>query len=199
MKSGGSTKGRLSFVINAIITGAIVFVALLMLLTLMTQNGGSLLGLRSYIVVTGSMSPAFDEGSYIFVQERSANQINSGDVISYVVGDGETVLTHRVVEKSGMGDATIFITQGDANNTRDEKPVEAARVLGVEVLAVPGFGALLLSLRNPVNIAYALGIILVIFLAPEVYRRLLRAMGETSDLAEGGGALFKAFKAHTHC
>jgi hypothetical protein len=64
----------------------------------------------------------------------------------------------------------------------DERPVLADSVLGVVVCSIDYVGAFLLSLRSPRNIALCLGIILVIFLAPELYRRLTR--GRQTDEEE---------------
>lgn len=161
-------------IVNAIVIAVTVLLALMFFTSFATQRGHSLFGFRSYIVVTGSMSPAFDAGSFILVREKLPNELDIGDVISYTVSDGKTVLTHRIVEKNDVDGQLSFITKGDANNANDDRPVAPESVLGKVVLSVNYIGAFFLSLREPQNIALCAGIIAVIFLAPELYRWLTR-------------------------
>jgi signal peptidase len=135
------------------------------------------------------MSPEFEAGSYIIVKEKPTEEIGVGDVISYYVSDGKTVLTHRVVERTGEGGSLSFITRGDANNTNDENPVAPGQVLGTVVLPVNGLGTFLLTLRNPRSLALYAFIILAIFIGPELYRRITRRRRDEGSAA--GNARFE--------
>jgi signal peptidase len=157
-------------IVNIVTIFVIVLIALMLFTSLATQRGHSLLGIRSYIVLSDSMRPAVSTGSYIIVQEKQTKDIQIGDVISFYMSDGVTVLTHRVVEKIEKDGAISFITQGDANDSPDGHPVESERVLGTMLFALTGVGSFLLSLRQPFSLIICIFILIVIFLTPEVYR-----------------------------
>lgn len=115
--------------------------------TFTAKFNGSLVGYRSFIVLSGSMSPTFEAGSFIIVKNEKPENINSGDIITFKVNEN-TVLTHRVVEIVKDGNNTSFITKGDANNSYDKKPVIQEQILGVAVLWINGVGAFLVALQQ---------------------------------------------------
>lgn len=160
---------------------AVVFILSALLIVSMrgTQISGLLPGLKGFVVLSGSMSPTFGAGSYILVKETKPEDIQVGDILTYTVDTGN-VLTHRVIERRADDGVYFFRTQGDANNTPDQKPVTQDSIIGTAVLWINGLGTLLLLLRQPIGIAAVILLMCLIFFIPEV----LRAMKSTN--LEGG-------------
>jgi len=72
------------------------------------------LGLQRYAIAGGSMSGTYDVGSLVFEEVVPVEDLEVGDVITYVppAGSGiDNLVTHRIVEIKGSS----FRTKGDAN------------------------------------------------------------------------------------
>lgn len=101
-----------------------------------------LAGATPYTVLTGSMKPDLPPGTLVVVKPVDDQDIGIGSVITYQLESGKsTVVTHRVVSQgvNGKGETT-FTTQGDANDTADEKPVRPVQVKGEVWYSVPYLG-----------------------------------------------------------
>ncbi len=114
-----------------------VLLMLIVIVVMVPLTVPKFFGYNVYAVLTGSMTPAYSVGSVLFVQKCEAEEIETGDVITFGLGTGtDNVMTHRVVEideKSGC-----FITKGDANDAVDSEPVRFDRLIGKVVLCIPG-------------------------------------------------------------
>jgi signal peptidase len=74
----------------------------------------ALFGLQRYVITGGSMTGTYDLGSVVFEENVPVDDLQVGDVITYVppAESGITTLvTHRIVERHG----DTFRTKGDAN------------------------------------------------------------------------------------
>jgi len=87
------------------------------------------------MVTSGSMSPTIKTGAIVAIKPAVAYKV--GDIITFKTGKAERdIVTHRIVgEKEGK-----FITQGDANNIADIKPVEQKQIIGRMFLTIPYAG-----------------------------------------------------------
>lgn len=92
-----------------------------------------LLGIRPYVVYSGSMEPGIRTGAVVFTREKSFSP-KEGDVITF--HNGDTVVTHRVV-KNNNG---ICTTKGDANRNTDPVPVKESQIIGRVVFTLPYLG-----------------------------------------------------------
>jgi signal peptidase I len=86
-------------------------------------------GERSYMVMSGSMSPALKPGDLIIVTEMEVIDINVGDMLT--VRSGELTFTHRVIEKL---EGSLFRLKGDANEEPDSALVEASQIIGKVII-----------------------------------------------------------------
>lgn len=105
-------------------------------------SGGSpaIAGYQIYVVQSGSMSPAFDTGSLVFVKPVDPLGLAEGDIITFSSsGDTTRLTTHRVTGISYEGGLS-FITRGDANNVNDPNPVAAENIIGRVTGSVPYLG-----------------------------------------------------------
>jgi len=128
----------LSNILFAIFMLVMVFLIFITAQSRLTGMEPSLFGNRLYVVDSGSMEPALRINSLIIVNERTPDQIEMGDILTYYGADSRTRVTHRVVEIGPNNE--YFITQGDANNTEDAMPVERENVIGTVALSIPYVG-----------------------------------------------------------
>lgn len=101
----------------------------------------SFFGYSIFEVQTGSMAETINIGDWIIV--KSSNKILIDDIVTYEQ-DGEFI-THRVKE-SYKG---TYITKGDANNTKDDKPISQNQIVGRVVKILPHFGIFRKTIFNP--------------------------------------------------
>ncbi|MGI6582777.1 MAG: signal peptidase I [bacterium] len=158
----------------------LVLMAVLVLSLLQSRFTGSaptIAGHHLYVVLSGSMSPAFETGSLVVVRPVEAEDIAVGDIITFREPGEETKLTtHRVVEIEKQG-GLHFITKGDANGVVDQEPVPAENLVGRVVLAIPYAGYVAdfaQTKQGLVTMVIIPGILIIIFEA----RNLLRYAGE---------------------
>ena len=103
----------------------IISVVLVIIIGAVSWN---LLGIKTYKVLTTSMSPAIKRGQTIVVMPAPVEQIKVGDIIAYSPENNMTV-THRVIEK--VEDREIWlITKGDNNPHPDERKANEQSLIG---------------------------------------------------------------------
>ena len=138
------------------ISGLLVTAVVLLAIALV---GVRLIGLQPYAVLSGSMYPAYDVGSLIYVKAVDYKQLKPGDPITYMVSD-DTVVTHRIVEvvPEDTEPYTLwFVTKGDANATEDGAPVHYRNVIGKPVFSIPYLGYVSHYIQSPPGLYVALG------------------------------------------
>jgi signal peptidase len=97
-------------------------------------------------VVSGSMSPAIAVGDVTIVRDVAADDIVEGDVIQYAHDSITTI--HRVIDIQQVEGSTVFITQGDANQDPDGKPVHPEQIKGKVQLCIPKVGWVSIGIKN---------------------------------------------------
>lgn len=101
-----------------------------------------LAGATPYVVLTGSMTPDLPAGSLVVVRPVAAQDVRTGDVVTYQLRSGEpTVVTHRVVGKGiDQRGEVLLLTRGDANDSPDDAWVRPVQLRGELWYAVPLVG-----------------------------------------------------------
>ena len=146
-----------------------VIVILAMLLV-----GARLIGLQVFTVLSGSMEPTYHVGSLIYVKDVDPLELESGDVITFLL-DEDTVATHRIVEVvPDETDPTVvrFRTKGDANDAEDGSLVHYKNVIGSPVFTIPQLGYAANYIQNPPGtyIAISAGaILLLLVFLPDLF------------------------------
>lgn len=133
----------------------------------------NLLGYRLLAIRTGSMQDVYDVGTLVLVHKTSAEEIQVGDVISYVVDEKLTVVTHRVIEIDSAN--KCFYTKGDRNQTTDEKPVVFENLIGKVVCGIPFAGYVILFVQSKAGkLVLEIVIVVIIFFLIQqgIYRRM---------------------------
>lgn len=106
-------------------------------------------GIRSYVVMSGSMEPEIPVGSLCFVDtNREYEDVEKGDIIAFESASG-VLVTHRAAEVTAQG----IVTKGDSNDVPDAAVTTEENFAGetmawvpyagyaVHVLALPGVKA----------------------------------------------------------
>ncbi len=121
---------------GGVVTAALAVLLAANLYVLAAQRLGvkdpAVLGLRSAVVLTGSMSGAIEPDDLVVTHAETAYA--AGDIIMFRSG-GHTV-THRITAVTEEG----YRTKGDANNTEDAAVTPPEDVLGRVIAVIPGAG-----------------------------------------------------------
>lgn len=165
---------------NFFLIGTLILMATMAFFLVQSKLAGgvpSVAGYQMYVVLSGSMNPAFDTGSLAFVRPINPREIRVGDIITFKGASGSAILTtHRVVEINNH-DGLTFTTRGDANNVNDPNPVSAANVVGKVHGAVPYIGYLMGFAQTKNGLIVLVFVPGLLVIVSEV-RNLFKYMGE---------------------
>ena len=150
-----------------------VLVALVVVLAVLLV-GVRVVGMQVFTVLSGSMEPTYHTGALIYVKKVDPFQLQSGDVITFML-DEDTVATHRIVEVvPDDEDPTVvrFQTKGDANDAIDGSLVHYKNVIGSPVFTIPKLGYVANYIQNPpgtyIAIAGGAFLLMLVFL-PDLF------------------------------
>lgn len=136
--------------------------------------GVRLIGLKPYVVLSGSMEPEYHVGSLIYVKSVDYKTLQAGDNITYMISD-DTVVTHRIIEVlvDEEDPSTIrYFTQGIANEVPDGISVHYKNIIGKPVFSIPYLGYVSNYIQNPpgMYVAIAAGAILILLIfLPDIF------------------------------
>lgn len=134
----------------AVNTLSVILMAAALLVLLGSTLLPTLLGYKSYVVLSGSMSPAIKTGAVVMAVPVAPSTLRVGDVIVYNRSDIQESITHRIIKVNGPSDHPTFVTKGDANGAPDDWTVKyAGATAGKVVLAVPYVGYVYHALGSP--------------------------------------------------
>ena len=145
------------------IGGILVSIVVLLAIALV---GVRLIGLRPFVVLSGSMEPTYHVGSLIYVKSVDYKQLKEGDPITYMISQ-DTVVTHRIIEvlvDEEDPNTIRYFTQGDANEQPDGTSVHYKNIIGKPVFSIPYLGYVSNYIQNPpgMYVAIAAGAILIL-------------------------------------
>ena len=119
------------------------------------------LGIKTYVIISGSMQPELKIGDIVVVKKITQEDLKVGDIISF--RHGQSVITHRIsriIEEDGE---RKYITKGDFNNAEDSESVTYNNIEGKVIRSVPQFGKIALMLQDKIVIIFLI-IVLYIYL-----------------------------------
>jgi signal peptidase len=139
-------------------------------------------GYQRYVIVSGSMTGTYDQGSIVFDKTVPTSDLKVGDVITYAPprSSGETgLITHRIYSISDHGKGGVtYRTKGDANPQPDpwrfqlDQPTQAKVAFAIPYL---GYGIAALSMLPIRMIIIGLPALLI---AVALIARMWREAGE---------------------
>mgnify|MGYP000027211344 CR=1 FL=1 len=117
-----------------------------------------LVGIKSYVIISGSMQPELNIGDIVIV--KKVEDLQEGDIISF--RQGQSVITHRINEVIYEDGKTKYITKGDNNNTQDSGYVTPEQVEGVFQFKISRLGNLAMFVQTPIGMIVCLSIPVII-------------------------------------
>lgn len=142
---------------------------------------------ESYIVLTGSMRPAYVPGDVVFVTATPTAAIGVGDVITFERGAGPTT-THRVIDVVDASGEIAFQTKGDNNEDADPALVRADQVVGVVTFSVPYIGTVITAADTQYGFLALVVVPFALLLLDVGYGALLARRRDTDAVAAETGA-----------
>ncbi len=177
---------------NIFFAGLMVMMVTLAFFLVQSRMAGgppSVFGHQLYVVLSGSMNPAFSTGSLAFVCPIEPENVKVGDIITFKSSPvGKTLTTHRVVEIDGE-DGLSFVTRGDANRVNDPNPVPAENVIGKVNGAIPYLGYLLDFAKTRNGLLFLVvvpGLLVIAFELRSLFRYAVENQKQ-KELQKGGG------------
>jgi len=194
-KTKKSQKAKILSVLGIV---AIVILSLILILNLVIMIKGivnpdvppSILGRTPLVVLSGSMrgdnEDSFNEGALIFVKETDAENLKAGDVIAFFdpKSNKNSITTHRIVEVTEKDGELAFYTKGDANNTQDDVPVKASKIIGVYTSHMEGIGNFAMFLQKPIGMLLFIGVPVIAFIVYDLVRRQLASKTKKKETQE---------------
>lgn len=149
-----------------VLSGLVLVILALVALALFLPK---ILGFSQFAVLSGSMEPNIHVGAVIYGKEADVSELQTGDIITYQVGNG-TIVTHRIV--SIDEESQSVITKGDANETEDASPVAFSNIVAKYAFDIPYLGYISIYAKTPLGIAVICGVLIVMVLLrflPEIF------------------------------
>lgn len=153
-------------IIHIKLTLLILAVMPLAVFTLLTSNTALVGGIRSMVVLSGSMEPSIQTGAVVYVQPSAS--YNTGDIITFNTESGMTV-THRIVSEELGDNGMVYTTKGDANNSIDTELVSQSQITGKALFSVPYLGFAINFLKTPQGLFLAIILPTLIFVSLELW------------------------------
>lgn len=146
-----------------------VFVMLVMcicIVGLVKGNAPAVFGYRILHVISGSMEPEIETGSYIIIRETDSEYLKVGDVITFISEEPAIYgmyNTHRIYDicNDTYTGEKLFITKGDAYTETDAYPVGEDQIVGKLVKVLPLGKSITKILSHLSNNHVYLGIIIL--------------------------------------
>ena len=116
-------------------------------------------GYKILQVMSGSMSGEFETGDTILIKEiKNESDLKIGDVITYRI-EKNTMVTHRIVNITKIGEKLNYTLKGDANNIEDSEKVIFSNIEGIYVRKLNLIGKLINFMQKPYGMV-------IIFMTP---------------------------------
>ena len=143
-------------------------------------------GVMPLIVLTDSMYPDIKSGDIIVSKTVDANEVNVGDVISFFdpAGNGQSVVTHKVIDKYDVDGKLFFKTKGINNNTEDSLPVPADKLVGKYTdVRIPLAGHVAIFMQTVPGLIVCVILPILIFVGYDILRRRKYDKVQSNDVA----------------
>ena len=122
--------------INALMTLIIIIGIVFVLLFL--------IGIRPFVVLSGSMEPTIHKGSISLINVNyQYSKIKNNDIIAYTATSGDKV-THRVINITEEG----METKGDKNDSSDGFSTTEENYIGKNIFSIPGVGYIVKNIQT---------------------------------------------------
>lgn len=136
---------------------------------------------HSFVVLSGSMSPAINPGDVIIVESTDPGAIKQNDIITYTRGQEQTPTTHRVVDIQHTNGNIAFETKGDANEQPDQQLVFATDVIGTVMFSIPYLGYVISFANTTIGVITLIVIPMGLLVGTELHAAILTDRSDKRD------------------
>lgn len=135
------------------------------------------------IVLTDSMYPEIHSGDLIICHTEEAENIQLGDVISFFdpMGNGSSIVTHKVVGITERAGEIAWVTRGIANNADDAVPVTASDLVGVYQSRIAGVGNAVMFMQTTAGLIVCVVCPLMLLVGWDMLRRRKYEQAQKAD------------------
>lgn len=155
---------KIKMVIYIILIPLLIYnVLLIMQMIVNSKDISNSLGIRAYVIISGSMKPNLNIGDIVI--SKKEEKLNEGDIISF--WQGQSVVTHRISKITQENGKNVYQTKGDNNNVEDSGTITDENIIGKVIFKIPKLGKLSLILQGRFEIT----VIVIIFLIYVVISR----------------------------
>lgn len=134
--------------------------------TFVTSKSSFIGSIRSMVVLSGSMEPAYPVGSVVYIKKEVGYAI--GSAITFK-NDADENVTHRITDIRFGEEGTFYQTKGDANTSADSQLVSSDKVIGKVFFSIPYFGKLITFLNTPQGFLLSVIIPSFVFISAELW------------------------------
>lgn len=117
----------------------------------------SFLGIKTYVIISGSMQPELNIGDVVVVKKVAEEKMQIGDIISF--REGQNVITHRIIDIAEENENKLYKTKGDNNNSEDKTVISIDKIEGKVYTSIPYIGKIAILLQGKITLI----IIIIIF------------------------------------
>ena len=160
-----------------IVITALIIAALSILIivkkTLYPHKVPDIMGIKPFIVLTGSMEPNIKTGDLVLVKEVNIEQLKEGDIIAFRHIEEDVVLIHRIVGIE-TEEEIILRTKGDNNQTEDKLKVNCENIEGIYIMRFEKIGEIAMFMRSHEGVVISILAIISIFFLWQLRKSLKR-------------------------
>ena len=142
-------------------------------------------GVFPMIVLTDSMHPVIESGDLIICNTAQVEEIQVDDIISFYdpMGNGTSVVTHRVLEVVNEGGELSFRTKGDNNNAEDTALVPGDNLIGIYKSRIPKVGHVAMFMQTTPGLIVCCILPILLLVGYDILRRnkLSKSQKEDTD------------------
>ena len=152
---------------------SIVFAIIILVVTsliiqkyILKEEVPNIFGYKILQVMSGSMSGEFETGDTILIKEiKEESDLKIGDVITYRIAKN-TLVTHRIVNITKIGESLNYTLKGDANNVEDSEKILFSSIEGIYVKKLILIGKIISFMQKPYGmvILFVVPILLILYI-----------------------------------
>lgn len=152
------------------------------------SNNRAIFGYRVFTVATGSMEPAYEVGDVILVKETIPEELQVGDVITYLGNRSSVsgiIITHRIINIETKSDGTLsFTVKGDANQVEDPV-IDSSQIYGKVTMKLTFITFISNIVHNQYGFFFLIFVPIVLFIFLEVADTIMDMREEKKRKDEG--------------
>ena len=144
----------------------LVVTALIIQKYILKEEVPNIFGYKILQVMSGSMSGEFETGDTILIKEiKEESDLKIGDVITYRIAKN-TLVTHRIVNITKIGENLNYTLKGDANNVEDSEKILFSSIEGIYVKKLILIGKIISFMQKPYGmvIIFVVPILLILYI-----------------------------------